>query len=204
MNAIKTTATNVKTDSIRVITEPDRNSYQLETNKLKVQISIALGIDQSELTTQTTLPVTISKVFDNDRITRNVRLPVEFLLLLASNGAFELMNTNPKTIQQVDDLLEAWKNGFIYPSTYQQSLKKEPFNMASFVGLINTMLEQNQLTKEQNAQWKALLASAPKIKELSAFLVKAYQSQKWEWLKILMDNEGYSETPIDDSLESLL
>lgn len=201
--AVKSLLGQSKGDSIRY-NDSGSNNISLETAKLKVQVSIELGRDMDWLRIDELLPVSITKVFDSENITRVIRLPVIQLLLLASNGCFELVNTNPKDKQQFNDLMLAFENGYSYPSSYQASLKKEPFSFASFIGSINLMAESNQLSEQQKEQWALVKSKCPKVKELSDFLGMAYKSPKWVWLAELMDGNGYIEPIVSDDMESLL
>lgn len=178
-------------------------SVDLRTNKLKVQTAISVGNDQ-QIAIDTLLPVTVSKMFDSGAVSKTLHLPVTQLLALASNGLFELFNTNPKDAKQFNELCEALTNGYCYPSSYAQSLKKEPFSWATFIGELNADRDSGTLTTEQKAQYLAAQGKAPKIKELSAFLVLAYDSPKWAWLQERMDAAGYSVTVVADDMGDLL
>lgn len=181
----------------------NENSVDLRTNKLKVQVAISIGNGQS-ISESTVLPVTVAKSFDSDNCLSVLHLPVIQLLELASNGLFELFNTNPKDSKQFTELCDALTNGFAYPSSYAQSLKKDPFSWAVFIGELNTMSEKGELNAAQIQQYTQAKAKAPKVRELSAFLTRAYDSDKWTWLKQLMDNAGYSVGVVSDDLEDLL
>ncbi len=179
------------------------NGVDLRTNKLKVQVSIAVGNEQTVMESSL-LPVTVAKSFDKDNCLQVLHLPVIQLLALASNGIFELYNTNPKTPEQFRALGDALSNGFAYPSSYEQSLKKDPFSWATFIGELNTLSEKSELSVSQIAQYTQAKAKAPKVRELSTFLARAYDSEKWAWLKVLMDGAGYSMGVVSDDLEDLL
>lgn len=191
-----------KSDSI-AIQESD-NNLLLGTRKLKVQVEIGLGKHQDYLAVTDKLPVTIAKSFDAGNCTKTVYLPVLQLLTAASNGLFELANTNPKDSKQFDELIAALENGYFYPSSYAASLKKEPFSWATFVADLNIDLESNTLTSEQALQYSTLKLKAPKLRELSAFFTDAYNSPKWVWLKERLDAAGYTVGVVSDDLASLL
>lgn len=191
-----------KSDSI-AIQESD-NNLLLGTRKLKVQVEIGLGKHQDALFVTDKLPVTIAKSFDAGNCTKTVYLPVLQLLTAASNGLFELANTNPKDSKQFDELISALENGYFYPSSYATSLKREPFSWATFVADLNIAVENRELSAEQIQQVSAVKAKAPKLRELSAFFVDAYNSPKWVWLKERMDAAGYTVGVVSDDLASLL
>lgn len=200
--AVKSLLGQSKGDSIRY-TDSGSNNISLETAKLKVQVSLELGRDMEWLRIDELLPVSITKVFDSENITRVIRLPVVQLLLLASNGIFELVNTNPKNPQQLSELIEAFSNGFSYPSSYQASLKREPFSYAGFIGELNIWVEHD-MPSQYVSQWQAAKSKAPKVKELSAFLDLAFDSPKWAWLREKMLEAGYVKPIVSDDMESLL
>ena len=181
------------------------NSVDLRTNKLKVQVAISVGNGQS-LSESSVLPVTVAKSFDTENCLSVLHLPVIQLLALASNGIFELFNTNPKTPEQFRALCDALSNGFAYPSSYAQSLKKDPFVWAKFVGELNLMVKEKLLSEEQIAQYETAKKRVPLLPALTAFLTRAYDSPSWLWLRELMDDAGYTVIPEmdDDELEDLL
>lgn len=180
------------------------NSVDLRTNKLKVQVAISIGNGQS-LSEVSVLPVTVAKSFDNENCLQVLHLPVIQLLALASNGIFELFNTNPKNSEQFSSLCQALLNGFAYPSSYTQSMKKDPFVWAKFVGELNLMAKERVLSDEQIGQYEAAKKRVPLLPALIAFLTRAYDSPAWAWLRALMDEAGYTVVEdMDSELEDLL
>ena len=176
-------------DSIQI--KETTNNLLLGTRKLKVQVEVSLGRDQHTLNVLDTLPVTLSKTFDGQQVvTETINLPVLQLLTVASNGLFELVNTNPKTPEQFGALMAALRNGYFYPSSYEASIKRPQFSMVKFIGELNlAALEEPAAT-----QYKAAKTKYPKVGELASFLTLAYDSPKWVWLRDRMDAAGY--TPV--------
>lgn len=120
------------TDAIQV--KQSSNNYLLGTRKLKAQVEIGLGIDESLLHVSNKLPVTIAKTFaDGTSETKTVYLSIAFLLAAGSNGLFELVNTNVKDVKGFTALVDAFANGYFYPSSYELSQKQPAFNWANFV-----------------------------------------------------------------------
>jgi len=187
-------------DSIQI--KESANNLLLGTRKLKVQVEIGLGRDQTTLNILDTLPVTLSKTFDGQQVaSETIQLPVLQLLTVASNGLFELVNTNPKTVEQFAALMTAFRNGYFYPSSYEASIKRPPFSMAKFIGELNTDAE---LTEPAASQYRAAKVKYPKVGELSAFLALAYDSPKWTWLRERMNTAGYAPVAeIEDDADLL-
>ena len=186
-------------DSIQI--KETANNLLLGTRKLKVQVEIGLGKDQTVLSVLDALPVTLSKTFDGQQVvTETIQLPVLQLLTVASNGLFELVNTNPKTPEQFEALMTAFRNGYFYPSSYEASIKRPPFSMVKFIGELNL----TELDEPAASQYRAAKVKYPKVGELSAFLALAYDSPKWTWLRERMDTAGYAPVAeIEDDADLL-
>ena len=187
-------------DSIQI--KETANNLELGTRKLKVRVEIGLGRDQTYLTLTDTLPVTLSKTFDGQIVkTETLQLPVLQLLSAASNGLFELVNTNPKTPEQFNTLMTAFENGYFYPSSYEASIKRPPFNLTKFIAELNL---DTELEESAAMQYRAAKIKYPKVGELSAFLALAYDSPKWVWLRDRMDAAGYTPAAIVEEDTDLL
>ncbi len=181
------------TDAIQV--KKHTNSYALATNKLKVQTSIGLGLDQKVLATDTLLPVSITKVMkDNTKLDANLYMSVAALLTVASNGLFELVNTNIHTQQQFNALVVALQNGYFYPSSYESSQKAPPFNWASFITWLKEQ-DYSESELEPKVQ-KFLTLTTRQISSLTDTQLKQVQ-----WLYPLIVAKGYSPAkPAEQSL----
>ena len=182
------------TDAIQV--KQSANNYLLGTRKLKAQVEIGLGIDERLLMVSDKVPVTIAKTFtDGTSETKTVYLSLAFLLAAGSNGLFELVNTNVKDVKGFNALVEAFANGYFYPSSYELSQKQPAFNWANFIIWL----------KEQDYSQSEL---APKVQKFLTLTTRQISSltdtqlKQVAWLYPLIVSKGY--TPAKPAEQSLL
>ncbi len=182
------------TDAIQV--KQSANNYLLGTLKLKAQVEIGLGNDESLLHVSNKLPVTIAKTFaDGTSETKTVYLSLAFLLAAGSNGLFELVNTNVKDAKGFTALVEAFANGYFYPSSYELSQKQPAFNWANFIiWLKGQDYGQSELAPKVQ---KFLTLTTRQISSLTD-----EQLRQVSWLYPLIVSKGY--TPAKPAEQSLL
>lgn len=183
------------TDAIQV--KQSSNNYLLGTRKLKAQVEIGLGNDESLLHIANKLPVTVAKTFaDGTSETKTVYLSIAFLLAAGSNGLFELVNTNVKDAKGFTALVEAFANGYFYPSSFELSQKQPAFNWANFIVWL----------KEQD--YSLLPELAPKVAKFLTLTTRQISSltdeqlRQVSWLYPLIVSKGY--TPAKPAEQSLL
>lgn len=172
------------TDAIQV--KQSANNYLLGTRKLKAQVEIGLGNDESLLHVSNKLPVTIAKTFaDGTSETKTVYLSLAFLLAAGSNGLFELVNTNVKDVKGFTALVDAFANGYFYPSSYELSQKQPAFNWANFVVWL----------KEQDYSQSEFAPTVQKFLKLTTRQLNTLtdeQLRQVRWLYPLLVSRGYS------------
>lgn len=182
------------TDAIQV--KQSANNYLLGTRKLKAQVEISLGNDESLLHIANKLPVTVAKTFaDGTSETKTVYLSLAFLLAAGSNGLFELVNTNVKDAKGFTSLLDAFANGYFYPSSYELSQKQPAFNWANFIIWL----------KGQDFSGSKLEPKVQKFLTLTTRQISSLTDEQLKqvtWLYPLIVSKGY--TPAKPAEQSLL
>ena len=181
------------TDAIQV--KALSNNFYLNTNKLKVQTSISLGRDQKVLAMNTPLRVAVLKQFkDDSKASVSFNMTVAALLTVASNGLFELFNTNIHSEPQLKALVVALENGYFYPSSYELSQKQPAFNWANFIIWL----------KEQDYSQSELAPKVAKFLTLTTRQISSLtdeQLRQVSWLYPLIVSKGYSPAkPAEQSL----
>lgn len=181
------------TDAIQV--KQSANNYLLGTRKLKAQVEIGLGNDESLLHIANKLPVTVAKTFvDGTSETKTVYLSLAFLLAAGSNGLFELVNTNVKDVKGFNALVDAFANGYFYPSSYELSQKQPAFNWANFIIWL----------KEQDYSQSELAPKVQKFLTLTTRQISSLTDEQLKqvaWLYPLIVAKGYTPTkPAEQSL----
>lgn len=184
-NTILDLVSTASNDSVRI--EESANNYNLGTWKLKIDVVTSLGKDQKELRLDTKLPVFIRKEFDKDEggntVTHTINFTVAHLLLIASNGLFELLNNKKK--DGYDKLITALENGYFFAQTYQNSLKAPPFSWADF----SIWLKVQELPADIQPKVDKFLALT--TKQMSSLTHE--QLEQITWLYPLITAKGYTK-----------
>ncbi len=184
-------------------------NYKFITAKKKVQVELSIGKDEP-LAAMLSYPIQVSvKAESSDgKVTiRHGSLTLATLLVDASNGLFELTNTNSTTGQDCVDQWEAQVNGYIYKGDWLASLKKPEFSFPTLYKALSDrdaeLLLTYSVTDSQLAQWDALCKQL-NFKAVMAHQTKLHDSDKWLWLAAIMDDLGYIEVAeVDEKVASL-
>lgn len=184
-------------------------NYKFVTAKKKVQVELSVGKDEplAHLLGYQ-IQVSVKAESADGKVTiRHGHLSLATLLVDASNGLFELTNTNSITEQDCIDQWDAQVNGYIYKGDWLASLKKPEFSFPTLYKQLTDvdadLIATYGVTYEQLAQWQALVKQL-NFKGVMAHQTKLHDSDKWTWLAAIMDDLGYIEVvEVDEKVASL-